>query len=101
MIKKHTRAEAHAEGLHKYYTGRPCIHGHDTFRYVRTGQCIGCVNMYAKKFSKKRTKLPVAITLDLWNADDIPALKAYAHSLNFARELDDIANGRHIMPERS
>lgn len=101
MNEIHTRNEAFEKKLHKYYTGRPCVRGHLTFRYVRTGQCVDCVRQYAKKFAQQTTKRTVSITIDLWNSDDIPALKAYANSLNLSRQLDEIANGRHIDQERS
>lgn len=34
---------AKAAGLNKYYTGKPCTHGHDSERYVKGGTCIACV----------------------------------------------------------
>ena len=36
-----SRAQAKAQGLKYYFTGKPCKHGHISIRYVR-GQCVGC-----------------------------------------------------------
>jgi len=49
------RLEAKAKGLLTYFSGKPCIHGHVTERYVKHGNCLGCLaekreyfNNYAK-----------------------------------------------------
>ena len=36
-----TRAEAFATNADRYFTGRPCKHGHIAERYV-SGSCVGC-----------------------------------------------------------
>lgn len=38
------RKEAQLLGLNKFNTGRPCVHGHLTFRYTSTGSCNECLN---------------------------------------------------------
>lgn len=38
-----TRAEAKAQGLKRYFTGKPCKHGHVAERYLSTGQCVECL----------------------------------------------------------
>lgn len=37
-----TRAEAKAQGLKRYYTGKPCPHGHVGERYVSSRNCLTC-----------------------------------------------------------
>ena len=37
-----TRAEAQAQGLKTYSTGRPCKYGHESDRYSSTGICVAC-----------------------------------------------------------
>ena len=37
-----TRAEAKAQGLQRYYQGKPCKYGHDSERYTSTGICVAC-----------------------------------------------------------
>jgi hypothetical protein len=38
-----TRRDASRSGQKKFYTGKPCIHGHLSERYVTTGSCIECL----------------------------------------------------------
>lgn len=42
---------AKAEGHNLYYTGIPCKHGHDTYRYVADRSCSDCVKAKVKKAS--------------------------------------------------
>jgi hypothetical protein len=42
--------DAKAAGLVRYYTGKPCRHGHDCDRYVSTQTCSMCSAKYAKKW---------------------------------------------------
>lgn len=37
-----TRAEAKAKGLKRYFTGKPCKHGHVEERMLANGNCIIC-----------------------------------------------------------
>ena len=39
------RAEAKAQGLKFYNTGKPCKHGHLSDRYTSTGICVECVKL--------------------------------------------------------
>lgn len=39
-----TRKQAMIDGENTYFTGRPCKHGHMTYRYVQSGSCYDCVN---------------------------------------------------------
>lgn len=41
-LTKISRAEAVSIGLKKYYTGEPCLHGHDCERMVCNYACIEC-----------------------------------------------------------
>ena len=38
-----TREEAKCNGLTKYYTGKPCPHGHNGLRMVSNGRCVSCL----------------------------------------------------------
>lgn len=42
-----TRAEARAKGLDKYFTGKPCKHGHVAARFVY-GNCTACMREQAR-----------------------------------------------------
>ncbi|HFT9902344.1 TPA: hypothetical protein ACGTKE_001157 [Escherichia coli] len=37
-----TRIDAAKRGLKRYYTGKPCKHGHDSERWVYNGHCVEC-----------------------------------------------------------
>lgn len=39
-----SKSDAKAAGLTRYCTGRPCLHGHFSERYVSTGGCVECLN---------------------------------------------------------
>ena len=40
----HFKAQAKAKGLDRYFTGKPCIHGHVAERYVNGGDCVECAS---------------------------------------------------------
>ena len=44
-----TRAEAKAQGLKTYYTGKPCKHGHDSDRFVSNNGCRACLSAGRKQ----------------------------------------------------
>jgi 5-methylcytosine-specific restriction endonuclease McrA len=46
-----TRAEAKAMGLTRYFTGRPCKHGHVAERMEKNKQCVECNRVNAKKWT--------------------------------------------------
>lgn len=43
-----SRAEAKAQGLKRYFTGKPCKHGHVAERSVGSSNCIACLQERAK-----------------------------------------------------
>ena len=45
-----TRAEAIERGLKRYFTGRPCKHGHIAERFVKGCLCYGCTDANAKRW---------------------------------------------------
>ena len=90
MLKILSRDDAFAQGLKKYYTGRPCARGHDTFRYVRTGACVDCIRFYSRSYQFQIKPNETQLTIKLRNADDIPVLMELVNQLNIARELDDL-----------
>lgn len=42
-----TRQQAFTLGRSKYYTGKPCVHGHISERYTASGACAACVSVAA------------------------------------------------------
>jgi 5-methylcytosine-specific restriction endonuclease McrA len=47
-------AAAFAQGLKRYYTGEPCIHGHLAERLVLNGQCVACYNERRALYMRSR-----------------------------------------------
>ena len=47
--------QARAQGLKRYYTGKPCKNGHVAVRFVQGSQCVICKALWASK-SQKRNK---------------------------------------------
>jgi hypothetical protein len=47
------REEARLQGRKRYFTGRPCVHGHETERYVSTGACIACIDPVWRAIKKQ------------------------------------------------
>ena len=59
-----TRAQAKALGLSRYFTGKPCKHGHVAERKVSNTKCIVCYNeehkMRLRKLRKEKPEQYVA-----------------------------------------
>jgi len=55
-LKKLTRKEAKATGEYLYYTGTPCKHGHDDYRYTNNAMCVTCAKHYRKKHEESAEK---------------------------------------------
>lgn len=49
-----TRQDALAIGYIRYYTGKPCKHGHDSERYTNSRTCIECNRLNWERTSKER-----------------------------------------------
>jgi hypothetical protein len=45
-----SREEARVSGLKFFYTGKPCVRGHDCERYVAVGRCIKCDGENCRRF---------------------------------------------------
>jgi len=48
-----TRAEAKERGLKRYFTGKPCKHGHICERNISNSGCVECKKLIQKKYYKK------------------------------------------------
>jgi hypothetical protein len=59
MPKIISRAEAKRRGLNRYFTGKPCKHGHLGDRRTRNGECHQCILVYnflRRKITSERQK---------------------------------------------
>lgn len=51
---KSTRSEAARHGMRRYYTGKPCAHGHIAARFTTNGVCTACAADHQRD---RRTRL--------------------------------------------
>lgn len=49
-----TRKDALANGLKHYYTGKPCLRGHDCQRHTTAKSCVECCKHHDKERGSKR-----------------------------------------------
>ena len=52
-----TRKEAKEKGLTRYFTGKPCKHGHVAERYTIYKDCVVCKNESSKRWAKQNYHL--------------------------------------------
>ena len=50
-----SRAEAKAKGLKRYFTGKPCKHGHVAERQLFNATCVKCQRAANKKSRLKKS----------------------------------------------
>jgi hypothetical protein len=73
-----SRQEAARKGYRKFYTGKECIHGHHSERYVTTGNCVACLRGTAPD------SIRVSYMVHVRDRDNVDA---YVSALAQAREL--------------
>ena len=52
MLKLISRDEAHYQGLKRFYTGVPCLRGHNSERFTSNGGCVECINRKTPRKTK-------------------------------------------------
>lgn len=55
-MKRIKQREALELGLTRFYTGKKCIHGHDSQRYTISGECVQCNNDRARRQQQLRSE---------------------------------------------
>lgn len=48
------RLKGELAGDIRYNTGKPCIHGHRSERYVTSGQCVKCTALFRDEWRRKK-----------------------------------------------
>lgn len=71
-----SRRDASRVGSKKFFTGKPCLHGHVSERYVTTGACIECLRGTAPD--------TIRISLNV-HIRDREAIEMFAHHLGLER----------------
>lgn len=84
-----TRRQAAEAGETKYYTGKPCVHGHDSPRYTASGICCKCNSEGVKKYNKSVRVVNNSKLLGWFvypcHPDDMAAALAYCQALDMQR----------------
>lgn len=52
-----TREEAAKQGLKKFFSGKACVRGHVSERFVSSGGCIDCTTITNRKTRRKLKRL--------------------------------------------
>lgn len=79
-----TRQQAATLGRKRFYTGRPCAHGHDAQRFVSTGGCVACNSARSQLFSKAVSANGKVFVYAL-HPGDVAAALAYCQALDMQR----------------
>jgi hypothetical protein len=85
-----TRREAHEAGRKKYYTGKPCKHGHDAQRWVTNGICCVCCRDAVRKYNRSMNGADVDVTVRV-HRDDAGAIRDLAAMLTATRDAMNTA----------
>lgn len=71
-----SRAESKAQGLKRYFTGDPCVHGHVAERFSGGGACVECDRIRSSAHYKKNSE-KIKARSKQWAAENADAKKAY------------------------
>lgn len=97
------RKDAKAQGLKRYFTGKPCRRGHDAERFVSDGYCCACSGALSKQWkaaNPEKTKEVQAAASAKYRAENPD--KAVAATARWqAANKDRINKGRRARPAES
>ncbi len=51
-----SKKDAINQGLNRYFTGKPCKHGHVSERYTNSWKCIACMEIVSKKWREDNSE---------------------------------------------
>lgn len=60
-MKTITRKEAKEKGFPRYFTGKPCVHGHVAERYTCNKTCVECESIRKQKARATKTVTKVEV----------------------------------------
>lgn len=83
-----SRKEALSLGLKKFYTGKPCKHGHICEQYVSSG-CVICVSDNASKWKKENKERHAALNRKSFRASPKQQAAHNAESLLRAKRFPE------------
>lgn len=97
-----TRQEAIVAGVPRYFTGKPCAHGHVAQRYVASKTCVECGNAAARTTKNKNPNKYLALIKN-WqkaNPDRVAEYQRRKNAKNPARRNMWTMNYRTAKVER-
>lgn len=75
-----TRPEARRQKLLHYFTGKPCIHGHLSHRFVSTAICAECANIKnRRRMARRRIETPAVYVAQQLRHKEQSKARALAH----------------------
>lgn len=96
--KLQTRNAALEAGEPRYYTGRPCKHGHLSERYTKNSACIDCNRVHSKQNYLKDPQKAKDYHF-VWRYENSERVKA-ANKRNYAKHRDKYAHRKRIRMQR-
>ena len=95
-----TRREAMALGLKRYFTGKPCPHGHIAERFLSSGTCVTCVRERFDRWCKADPE-KAAAKQRRWRAANLDHCRERDHAWEVAnREKRRAEDRRRIAANR-
>ena len=87
-----TRKEAIAQGLNRFFTGKPCKHGHIAEKYVYNWRCLGCTNAANVAYYEKNRESQIKKSIQ-WGANN----KERINKRNKERYNNDLAYKERVL----
>lgn len=84
-----TRAQAHADGENKYYTGTPCKHGHDAQRWTYNGVCVVCHRAAGRKYQMPKVRVNTISEAEKISGVKFVSFKVHPADIARVREFTD------------
>lgn len=85
------RAAAHAAGLRKYFTGKPCAKGHNAQRWTASGICCVCASASTRKYNQKMRGGNAVFTVNCHKGDE-ESIRQFVAGLAAIRDARDAAS---------
>jgi hypothetical protein len=101
-----TRKDARAQGLRRYFTGKPCKRGHVSERNVRSLTCMECDRVAQAVRLPKRDREKERQRLRLWRASNREKVNAKSRAANATPERKAYKaawfqeNKEHVLEQR-
>lgn len=96
------RQDARSQGLTRYFTGKPCAHGHITERMVSSGSCVTCCKSRKAEWEKRNPE-KVSEAKRLWierNPEKVLTIKRRHEEKNASQVTESKRAWRQRNPDK-